>query len=694
MGNLDEETLQILRQKEILVWFIAITLAVVISCVGLAQQSGLDLQEKLDEYSEYDYDGDGINEIESLTLLPFDESKPNMLSTEAPIDVVIVLVEDRLLQQLLEEALPTEELIGCLKVLQADLVAEGYESRFISAGLYDGPIHQDGKTLLALREFLRALWSGLYGNLRGVLLVGSFPEAIIARRWIWHRQWDPGETFVIEGMDVSDKYFPPKEILRIPKEFIAHRADIVLADLDGNWEDLYHQEPMEFREFQAVVDQLLQGTWWKTNVFFRSTLHGSIGPPKSFEDFFYINDANWSLMPESGSYGEATPTTPVTIATNEPANPELAPLDHTSPNPIAMPEIIVSRINARHIAVNPHRDFLTDKGEPQQLRDVSKVSTVNYCFWRHDPALERELLIDYFQRNHAFRTDYYAPPVFGASGIACKGMSATQAVVDICVANYPTFKLPLSKLDADLVSYVKWLGIPSRVRWIDAHAHRISTMFGPMFGPSYDEDELEMITGGSPWRWEEKYGRMAIVVPSVPFGTVFGGGANQPCTGPYCNCAPWAPDGPGNLAYVPTLDGLEGKANFHLYRTLWENGAVLSEGDDYLLVHKGCEANSPYGAEYYPYSDYRYGAFQNLESMLFYAKALGIMARAKIYFDAPEGFGEALYATPGACFGDAWIREFSEIAANANLNNPKYVDGNKRAYWWSLLGDWTLPAKY
>ncbi len=108
----------------------------------------------------------------------------------------------------------------------------------------------------------------------------------------------------------------------------------------------------------------------------------------------------------------------------------------------------------------------------------------------------------------------------------------------------------------------------------------------------------------------------------------------------------------------------------------------------YLMIHTGCEALSPPGAVAHAFDDPEYGRFAHAESILFFTPCLAMVGRAKVFYDEPRGFCEAL--ATGATFGDAWRRYFAIEGKAANWDEAGGDIGRKRAYFWSVVGDWTL----
>ena len=79
-----------------------------------------------------------------------------------------------------------------------------------------------------------------------------------------------------------------------------------------------------------------------------------------------------------------------------------------------------------------------------------------------------------------------------------------------------------------------------------------------------------------------------------------------------------------------------------------------------------------------------------VENLLFYGNGLALLSRAKVFYDAPRGFSEAFGAEQGN-FGATWTAYFEHESHDERMGRD--VAGYDRAYFWSLLGDWTLDLK-
>ena len=185
----------------------------------------------MNRYTNYAMTGDGIPEINSLSYLSFESGYTDPLPEQR---LALILVEPRLFEPTGNPAFRAD-LMRCLQRFKGDLRAEGLLTRFISANLYRGPVHKDGRIVLALRRFFREVKAS-FVNFEGVILVGNFPEASLVRRV----SWCPG-------------FLSPRQ-LAVGTELISSRAEIVLADLTGNWENLYRQADFDAEDITATPD--------------------------------------------------------------------------------------------------------------------------------------------------------------------------------------------------------------------------------------------------------------------------------------------------------------------------------------------------------------------------------------------------------------------------------------------------------
>lgn len=632
-----------------------------LGCSCISQDS---LFNKLVDFSQYDMNNDGINEIEYLNLLSFEDGK-----SEIPKDgkLIVVLVEPRLLGKIPNSSFSSADLLGRLQTYKADLETEGYCTCFIEAKVYDGKNHQDGRTVLAIRELFRDI-NSTYSNFQGAVLVGSFPEAMLVRTFTWEKEAKfGGETIGATHIPGSTKY------LWILSIVFSHRADLVLADLDGNWENIYEEDPKELpSEVFASLGTTLESSYYFSEVYEFNTA--------AFEDFFWIKDTDvqpiWGLI--------STDLQPkFAKISKDQLNPEMNASDKALPNPIARPDIFVSRINARHIALIPDpnftdldgKKFLGSDGKPQAIKTSSILN--NFCTsnWLRDAALEREILIDYFDRNHAFRTGGYSDLPFRTASISGDpGLSAGDGNNFLKKAS-SNFTGSVVIESATLLDYVNWLKQPAVFRLIMAHSEPRSSDFQPL--GNIPCSSLDSQVGGKPWCWSCNIGDGS-----------YDTGDYKVITGVVSNWVVINGDSGAVHEYEPSLCDMQSRATWHLHRTIWENQILKNTGAN-IFTHFGCEANSPAGAESYPYNSDYYGVFQNVESVMFYLNGVALIARAKVYYDLPSGLPEALEKVH---MGSGWAAYFeyeSKVSAWAKLSQE-----NKRTYPWSILGDWTIRLRH
>ena len=605
--------------------------------VTVGQSSIVDLMKN---YKQFDMDGDGTNEINELVLLDLNQVRPEKLDRDSKL--VLVLVEDRLLEPIVGSKIGVEQLSERLQQFKTDLAAEGLDSRFIKCDIYDGAEHQDGITLLAIRQFLKAVYN--VADLQGVILVGSFPESMIVRRWVWRRErWN----VTIAGTAYTGKNHKP--FLRIVPELVAPRADIVLADLDGNWDKLYVKRPRQLESIEALpIDEIAE--WPIDGMVFESTKFND--KKIEFEDFFFVKDDDFQRLESQ------TGRLKLKISTHQ-RNPEVSTADRDRPNPIAFPEILVSRINPRHVAVIPDMEFrdvhgrhlLDPSGKPQVIETEQRIRPAQML--ERDPAFERKLLVEYFDRNHAFRTNQSGQSHRTASVSYGKGLISASRLNGYLNHASSTFDKPVSFSNGSLVDVVEFAKTPARLKGVSAH----SSPWNSQFGKDYQVEALEKSVGGNPWRWREE-----------KIGNVY--------------------------RYTPSLAQQNGTADAYLYRTIYEND-LLAETSGSLFIHNGCEVNTPGNAARVPYNHKSYGTqngFQNAESILFFLNGVALASRSKVFYDTPRGFAEQLAKEESNRFGDGWRAYFQLETDDAKL--AKSVASNKRTYPWSIIGDWTLRVNW
>jgi hypothetical protein len=584
----------------------------------------MTFKDIVESYHAYDLDGDHVPEIALLQPL-YQRSQffdPPTEPIHLTLRLVLVIVESRLFQDLPGSQYTVDDLLHRLLTLKQDLEIEGFQPKFLEMAPYSGPIHQDGKTLLAMREFFISIRNA-FNNFEGAILVGSFPEASIVRTW---------------PQSISEGEY------RVGKTpFPLNPYEIVLADLDGNWRSLYHDSVnIEGYIFNVTPTTSVSKNGSKVTL----TNPAITKVTASLQDVFWLQDANYSIKQPPGG-----PTTVELdlICTD----PEVSPMDKGLPNHVSRPEICISRINARSIAVQPPSPRLLDaNGKPQETANIPPID-MSIEAWPRDPNLERTLLIDYFDRNHAFRCGEYSDQSFGTSLIESMGLGTVAANDGLDGLNRST-----EDFNANLLKFTQWLKRPTLFRAIATHGDCYSTVLC-VYDPNADltAAQVENECGGHPWYWIEEDGKY---IPSFKN---------------YC----W-----GNL---------------YLYRTLWEN-RVLSSLPPSLLLHVGCDVATMAHGDSVPYDNPLYGTFQNAASLLFYANQLAVLCRVTWWNRGPMGFGEAFGGSDLAVIGDGWRRVFEHVSQDSQLASQSteggqiYSTERKQSYIWNLVGDWTLRKYY
>jgi hypothetical protein len=617
----------------------------------------------MSHYSPYDINGDRLREINSLKPL-FPNQQPYHSTARG---VVIVLVNPRLVTD--EPAIPTTRahMMASLGTLGSDMFIDGYFPYFIEASVYDGTFHQDGRTLLALRRFLKEV--GSYYPLAGVLLVGSFPDARIVRSVFVkpNAEADPDHPVdFTSGSEPVTGHVGP--YLALAAEDITARGEIVLGDLDGNWEALYHQQPMSFTNYHALP--LEPSSSYPRDGQIIETPHYQAEPPDTYEDVFYIQDHQVSAWTDGGWLH-------LSIKSLLEPSPEATAADRQRPNRIARPELLVSRIDPLRVAVMPmaltpdldgKAGPLDAAGVPQRLRYAEKQNVL----WLRDRNLERRLVADYIARSHSFRLGHDDALPFRTSAVRAldSGLISPGDFNGLLRRASDSFEASVSTDDATLYDYVEWLKRPAVLRGIAAHSDGARSVFGPV----HQSGDVEYATGALShvWRWVGRW------------------------------------DGP-DWVLEPSFNGLS-DANFHVHRTMWESGVLASTGQAFF-VHDGCNVMRPAGAETSPYNHPSYGGSDivsgdvaNGESLMFYANGLGLMARNKVFYDVPAGFYEMIKST--GRFGYGWRAYFLTDANDTALDERAFtmVDtgserrsrtlARKRSYFWNTIGDFTLKIRY
>ncbi len=585
----------------------------------------------LKSFNNFSTTDDSQPDIESLNLLPFESATDELDNSKK---MILVLVESRLLEPIPDCIYSPADLLKRLYSFKSDLQKEGFQSKFIETKIFADKQHRDGKKLLAIREFFREI-KNTYEKFEGAILVGSFPEAMIVRTWL------RPETLAF-SVPSENASFPAGTLAyHVGACIHGYRSEIVLSNLSGNWENIYHtSDTINYGIFKPDSEQMLPARWTKVTCKRGNYRQDSM----SFEDFFWIKDDEWRLdsqTQDSITLIMNSNQLDSTRAAFNQMNSELGTNDRLHSNAIAQPDIIVSRINARHIATNPDSSLLDSNGKPAHA-DFNDTVSADIFNWKHSAALERKLFIDYFDRNHAFRNGKYSSNETTISNIEYDfGLeSVNDGFYGISTSTDEIH-------NASLLDFVRWLKLPVTIRGIGAHTSGRSSSMTVFRNDNFAQIEIE--SGGSPWRWIQR-----------------------------------------DNEFIPSFEGLH-TADLNLYRTLYEN-KVLQNTTPSFFLHTGFDANTPDKADTVPYNSQEYGACQTSEGILFFLNGLSVLSRSRMYAEGPKGFGIGFGSSDEAHLGNGWKEYFQQESQNATL--AKNPSDRKKCYSWNILGDWTLRKFY
>lgn len=575
-------------------------------------------------FAGYDMDRDGTLEIEAIRAHSRLSASPE---DAAGKPLVVVLIEERLL------AAPSEgaDLRPALATYAGDLAAEGYNALAIGVRLYRGPRHQDGRTVLALREFLRDV-RRTHPELQAVVLVGDLPETFLVRQYNW---WLKQAVTLRAGTPQAATYGEKGGVdyLRSVPEPVALRTDLILGDLDGRWEDLYHGAAEDVPYLYAVY---LRGREAASEAA-DDTEEGAI----RFEDFFLVQDGRYHVARRPGGKPIVLP--------EPPDDAECSPDDLTLPNPLARPDIWVSRLNARHASAVPDpalvdRDgthLLDADGVPQKLTFDSPEKTPSpHSFWVPSEVVERKMLAGWLELRHRFRVgefrDAWKPASIGT------GWGSSIPACRESFAEWTSFEQPgydIEREDVNLREVVDWFARPAVARAMKAHGDP----WGCSWANAPDVAALEQSVGPVLYNWKRE-------------GATLTPGISSP-----------------------------GKLDFAITRSLYESGkAPLTPA---VWLYTACEGTAPQGGAELPYSDPAYGRWQGAEAIVFHLGALGLIGRSKVFYDEPSEMWKTL--GEGGSMGDVWRHYFDLEAADPNAVRDNGI-GCKRAYFWYVAGDCTV----
>ncbi len=654
-----------------------------------------------------DVDGDRVPEIQKLYT--FSDPRLTLACAAQPIIALTLNIE---LLQLIEH-LPSAEraknlaFYRNLQTWAEDLKTDGFCPRFLVVQFKaTGVSDEDGNLVLALRRVFKAAYDRYHAGFAGAVLVGRFPEATILHRFLW-KQVEQTEARIgftpsfpgIRGADGVAKW----NWLKVIPEITAGKTDLILSDFEGNWEGVYHKQ-VQARSWVIVPTQNFEDRQYHlpgkrycnqkepTAGDCEISIQARSGDVREsnlgFQDVFYVNDADIRVGDESRSESEEpNPNPPATryfVFSWAHKNLEVSRSAQQLArfNPIARPQVIVSRINPFNVSRSPTVESGLINSATKKPALVRKDVGLHFNpkgNWAKDDNHGLDLLLEYFHRNHLHRTALgrggnvaeFSYQAIRASNLENPGPSLAQAT-----PNIPKGQASFDSANSSILDLARFFHGPELIKGIAAHSaptrsilksplnaaevaavQRALTLPGPTQTVARPTDSSNL------WGWTKTVnGQVETFTPSFA-------DAHQESPAP----------------------GADASVGPMFYRTIWEN-KVNHKDLGVFYYHFGCEVTRPSGVESRPYTATSFGYHQNAEGILFYVNGLAFMGRSKTFNDfpnsAPGNFGK-----PGGRFGDGWTGYFQD---SANLNDDYQATATrvKRPYFWNLLGDWTLKIKY
>ena len=237
-------------------------------------------------------------------------------------------------------------------------------------------------------------------------------------------------------------------------ELVAPRSDLILSDLDGNWENVYVQQPMMFKDVELVPD-LPAGTNFPAA---QQTLTGARYNimNNNFRDFLLGADRATALTRvtarrscTSRIWARRTRA----VRRGSPAtHPDRATRNRGQPiQPASRGDAAVSLLRREH----GRAGLLGTDGKPRVVRLVG-AGAVD---WREDATLERRILVDYLYRNHAFRLGNDRNKPYRTSAVRAKesGLISPASFNTMLRKADSAFTTSWAVDEADMAEYINWL---------------------------------------------------------------------------------------------------------------------------------------------------------------------------------------------------------------------------------------------
>ena len=639
--------------------------------MGSRGWNGSQVLQMFDPFQNYDINDDGLEEIQLMWPL----YTPRVSPRTNP-NYVLILLDSRLMHRYrggatddMGRSYSDDELFQWnddLYQYAYDLEAEGYSPYIIYTDVYGQeapehePVGQNGLTMLAMRRAIHRFYRCAQetpGSLVGVTLVGSFPEA---RIYIHTPRYTEDSC-----EDLCDSGFCPFRcstlpgdtdvpLLEVRTRILSNSSDIVLSDMDGNWEDVYVLSEERTRMRFALNQSDPGADNSDTSPYSRR-----VRVTDAHQDVQTLSDGFLTADTRVKHYSNAY----TSLSRDVYLDPidqfrELSRDDVVSGGQMAFPELHISRIDARGVARQPDARTLVDRaGSPIPGYIEHGTNPANRRFI-YDPVFELHLLAQYFDRNHSYRVGEMTM-YRESSSIATDDFNSLREAnrFDALVPEDSRRNLG----HASLADAVMWVADETPLfKSVIAH----TSPRGASFSSEYSEHFF--------WRFMRVYTAQPFVYD-------------------------WAESGlPGYWAPQRHFETRSGKLTGTLdHRVLYTVYQALRDDNDhgFFYFHGGCNANSPIKTELVAQSFNHddFGRGRPSADLLFLGRGLVSYGRAKVYYTFLSDQADAL-AADGAVAGDVITEVFRDLDDDFYYDDSRLP--HKEGYFWGIQGDWSLRASY
>ena len=474
--------------------------------------------------------------------------------------------------------------------------------------------------------------------------------------------------------------------------------------MDGEWDSTYNKGKTKLPALRAVPENINSAKWVEYGTTSVIDRQFGVYDPKiakfatdiwdyEVEDFFHINDGSFKVSQKTLDDANAGKIIITELQISKTKDSEVSKDDLYNLNPIATPKIIVSRIDAHHIAITPNPDYLGDKGEPlfDSYGKPQEITAAKGVDWSNlyilDPELECKLIMQYLERNHNQRIASWEEKVEYAAiaGGALTKADIVNKVLGPLSSEYSGIYDPPD--NAFPSQYVRWLRKAALIYLIETRSDDQQFCFRDLVR---EKEELLQALGDM-----IRTGDLA----SIYIGDLAGAILKLPDVGQetktldlYLGSKPerwyWDTD---KQKLIPGWADLKGAVTVHVHKALWASGMEYSTSGGRFYITDGSNANSCNTS--LPYNDDKYAKGQIAESLLFYVRGLAVLARAKDYNDLPTNIG-FIFDQEEKPFGEIWKGYFESEKQDPSLNTVSNGIGRKKSYFWGIIGDWTLKIVY